>query len=55
MSSYSESHPPPRSPQGSGHFGHLAAELKLMAERKLGEMLGELPKQHGARPGDSGP
>ena len=29
-----------------------AAELKLWAERPLGEMLTELPKQHGARPGD---
>ncbi len=33
---------------------NYAAELKLRAERKLGEMLKETPKQHGARPADMG-
>ena len=31
-----------------------AAEIVLRAERRLGEMLAEMPKQHGARPGDAG-
>lgn len=31
-----------------------AAELKLRAERRLGELLAEMPKQHGARPADTG-
>jgi N6-adenosine-specific RNA methylase IME4 len=31
-----------------------AAELKLRAERRLGELLAALPKRHGARPADAG-
>jgi hypothetical protein len=31
-----------------------AAEFKLRAERRLGEVLKEMPKQHGARPSDTG-
>jgi len=30
------------------------AEIKLRAERKMGSMLAEQPKQHGARPSDAG-
>jgi hypothetical protein len=32
---------------------NAAAELKLRAERRLGELLAELPKLHGARPADT--
>ena len=31
-----------------------AAEIKLRAERRAGELLKPIPKQHGARPADTG-
>ncbi|MGH7962976.1 MAG: hypothetical protein ACRERD_14285 [Candidatus Binatia bacterium] len=43
-----------RQHDGSSDAVFLASELKLRAERKLGELLAELPKQHGARPPDAG-
>ena len=31
-----------------------AATIKLLAERRLGELLAAMPKQHGSRPADTG-